>query len=119
MKKYISLSIFIILFISCTSDSTEDLEPTNPPNDPITYTNNVKSIIDNNCLACHTNPPTNGAPIPLVTYIQVENSTENGPLINRIERAPGSAGVMPIGGNTLSTGQIQTIKDWQTQGYLE
>lgn len=122
MKKYLRLFIlfaFIIVVYSCTSDSTEDLDPTITPNESVTYTNDVKNIIDNNCLACHINPPTNGAPIPLVTYTQVKNATENGALINRIERIQGTPGVMPPGGSTLSTGQVQAINDWKEQGYIE
>ncbi len=122
MKKYTTFLVLIIVinsFISCSSDSTEDLETTNIPDDKVTYTNNIKSIIDTNCISCHSSPPVNGAPIALVTFSQIKNGTQNGNVINRIEREQGSSGVMPPVGSTLSAAQIQLIKDWQTDGYLE
>jgi len=122
LKKYTTFLVLIIVinsFISCSSDSTEDLETTNIPDDKVTYTNNIKSIIDTNCISCHSSPPVNGAPIPLTTYSKVKEGTETGNVINRIERDQGSSGVMPPVGSTLSAAQIQLIKDWQTDGYLE
>lgn len=74
--------LLCIGFIACSKDTEDDLQ--NP--DPITYTSDVKAIIDANCLNCHSDPPTNQAPIALVTYSQVRNSAENGTLISRIQR---------------------------------
>lgn len=123
MKNCISLFILFvfgsIIVISCSSDSSDDLDPINPPNDTVTYANNVKSIIDGRCLNCHSNPPVNGAPIALTTFSTVKNETLNGNLLNRIEKTQGTAGVMPPIGSTLSAAQINIIKDWMSDGYLE
>ncbi|MDT0553848.1 cytochrome c [Urechidicola vernalis] len=119
MKKInLALVVFIsIVYFSCSNDSTEDLNPPIPVD--INYTNDIKPIMESHCNNCHGAPPTNGAPVSLTTYDEVKNETQNGELIDRIERPQGTAGVMPPGGSTLTSAQIQTIKDWMTEGFKE
>jgi len=117
MKKIYSIStLLLILFIySCSSSSNDDVIITPPNNNnDVTYTNDVKPIIDNNCLNCHTNPPQNGAPMPLTTYDNVKEAVQNRGLIGKIE-----SGAMPKNGTPLSTSQVQTVKDWQTGGFIQ
>ena len=102
-------------FCACSNDSEDDMQ--NP--DPITYTNDVKAIIDANCLNCHSDPPTNGAPIALVTYNQARNSTENGTLISRIQRQESESGAMPLGTPRLSQSLIDVIVQWRDDGFLD
>lgn len=122
MKKNIFylMALFLIIGISaCSNDSEDDLinQMQNP--DPITYTDDVKAIIDNNCLNCHSDPPTNGAPIPLVTFDQVKNSTENGTLISRIQSQAGQSGAMPLGAPRLPQSLIDIVVQWQADGFVE
>jgi len=122
MKKNISnlLALFLLISISaCSNDSEDDL--IDQMEDPVlvTYADNVKTIIDNNCLNCHSDPPTNGAPIPLVTYTQVRNAAENGSLINRIQAQEGASGAMPLGGPRLPQTLIDIVVQWQTDGFEE
>lgn len=120
MKNYSKVLVILFIcssFFSCSNDSSDDLAP--PPEDEVTYTENIKAIMDSRCNSCHDNPPTNGAPVSLSTYDEVKNETQNGELIDRIERTQGTAGVMPPAGNTLSSSQIQMIKDWMVEGYKE
>jgi len=115
MKKFIYLSILLLLFImtSCSSNSEEVI--VNPPvNNNITYTANVKTIIDSNCLNCHTSPPVNGAPMSLTTFLSVRDAVTGRGLINRVEN-----GTMPPAGNPLTSTQVQTIKDWEAGGFKE
>ena len=120
MKKNLLIPLLIVFFlmVSCTNDSvndlTEDIAITN-----VTYTNSIKSIIDNNCLSCHSNPPTNYAPMSLVNFQQVKNSVQNGGLIDRISRNQGSSGMMPLGGARLPQQSINLIIEWQNQGFIE
>ncbi|MEP3570022.1 MAG: hypothetical protein ABJN28_07895, partial [Flavobacteriaceae bacterium] len=69
------LSMFIL---SCSSDSESDVLP--PDDDDggivengITYTADIRPIITSNCVGCHANPPTNGAPFSLTTFQDVSN----------------------------------------------
>lgn len=112
MKK-INIAILLACFlinISCSSDD-DNIEMTSKE---ITYSNNIKTIMDNNCMACHIDPPVNGAPMDLVTYQTVKESVENRNLIGRVEN-----GSMPPGNNTLSAEEIQAIKDWKENGFKE
>ncbi len=122
MKKNVTylMALFLLIGISaCTNDSEDDLIDQMQNPDPITYTNDVKAIIDNNCLNCHSDPPTNGAPIALVTFSQVKNAAENGSLINRVQAQEGASGAMPIGGPRLPQTLVDLIVQWQTDGFTE
>jgi len=122
MKKNILYLMALFLFIgitACSNDSEDDLIDQMQNPDPITYTDDVKTIIDNNCLNCHSDPPTNGAPIALVSYLQVRNSAENGSLINRIERQVGESGAMPLGGPRLPQTLIDIVVQWEADGFVE
>lgn len=118
MKKFILQSAFvlglIVILTSCSNDNNDDMTP-DPPNNTteITYTKNVKAIIDSKCLSCHKNPPINSAPMALTSFNDVKNSTQTRGLINRIKD-----GTMPPDG-TLTATQIKTIEDWQEGGYIE
>lgn len=117
MKKFIlpSVMAFALLISSCSNDSDDDVGPNDPPpNNNVTYANSVKSIIDNSCLNCHGNPPTNNAPMALTTYDNVKEAVENRGLIGRVEN-----GTMPPTGSNLTNSQVQAIKDWQTGGFKQ
>lgn len=115
-----ALALFLLIGMSaCSNDSEDDLIDQMQNPDPITYTDDVKAIIDNNCNNCHSDPPTNGAPIALVNYTQVRNSAENGSLISRIQSQAGAAGAMPLGGPRLPQALIDVVIQWQTDGFVE
>lgn len=122
MKKIIYTIGFIGLF-GCSTDSTNDLQsapiPTLPlaQNVPITYTANIKSIIDTNCISCHNNPPVNGAPTNLTNYLNVKNAS--GTILERISKNTGESGAMPLGGQRLSQIQIDTFQKWINDGLIE
>ena len=116
MKKLILPSVLCLslLIFSCSNDSDNDVNPVDPPpNNNVTYTNAIKTIMDGNCTSCHGNPLTNGAPMPLLTFNNVKDAVQNRGLIGRVEN-----GTMPPNGS-LTSSQIQAIKDWQTGGLLE
>ncbi|MDT7828639.1 hypothetical protein RQM65_08180 [Pricia sp. S334] len=118
MKKAIPLVILIgVLFVSCSNDSESDLMDPDPDG-PISYEANIKQIIGNNCLGCHSAPPVNGAPFALTTYDQVRNSTENGNLLAAIKRQTGESAAMPPAGR-LPQSTIDLIEQWADEGFLE
>jgi hypothetical protein len=118
MKKLRSITILILLstLISCTSNSIDD-DPDSPGGidpDDVTYKTNIKPLIDGKCLGCHTNPPTNNAPMPLTTYDNVKDAVMTRGLIGRVED-----GSMPLVGSDLTDSQVQQIKDWQAGEFKE
>lgn len=111
-----TLKIIFILMItfyvgfSCDSATYDEISGNvaNP-----TYNANVRTIITNNCLSCHSEA---GAQFPtLETYVQVREATENGAVICRIDdQSCGS--VMPQSGRMPQT-TINIIKKWAANGY--
>ncbi|MCL9806857.1 hypothetical protein NAT51_15080 [Flavobacterium amniphilum] len=116
MKKLLIL-FFSFLFMSCANDSESDL--TGPVPIKISYNSDVKPIIQSNCLFCHTNPPQNGAPMSLVTLLDVRNAIENRGLLDRISRPQGAPGMMPNGGTRLPQTSIDIIIKWRDDGFLD
>ncbi|WP_395062000.1 hypothetical protein [Flavobacterium sp.] len=115
---FIALSLTFI-FSSCTNDSTNDLIDATPVLGVVKYNQNVKSIIDANCISCHGAVPTNGAPMSLVTYNQVKNAMLNNGLLDRISRQNGEIGVMPLGAPRLPQNSIDIVSQWSTDGLQE
>ena len=84
MRSYHSLLLLPLLILtSCSNESKSDLEDF-PLVENVTYTNNVKPIIDNNCLGCHGEPTTISAPMPLNSYVSVQEFVQNDIIIDRI-----------------------------------
>lgn len=118
MKKSIKfvLPLLSIFIMSCSSDSEGDLLP--PDDDDggivdngVTYTANIRPIMTNNCVACHSNPPTNGAPFPLTTFSEVSGRASG--VFNRTNN-----GTMPPAGK-LPQANIDLISDWISGGTPE
>lgn len=114
---YIACFMFLTLY-SCTNTSESDLIDSTPITESITYNENVKIIIDNNCIICHNNPPVNGAPMPLLTFENVKDAVENRGLISRIS-SEDTGFLMPFGGPRLPQNLIDTIIQWEQDGLLE
>ena len=134
MKKTILLTILLAVFASCSdSDTYEDIEtppttpttpttptnPTNPtnPTTAVTYNKDVKSIIDANCLSCHSSGRS-AAFRPLTTFAQVKTAVESAGLLGRIQLQNGQQGLMPQGGR-MAQANIDLIVKWNTDGLKE
>lgn len=112
MRKLITLFFFFLLFfISCSTDGEDPIIEPDPTNN-VTYTSEIKPIIDDNCLNCHISPPLNGASMPLISFENVREAVENRDLIGRIE-----SGSMPPVGDVLTAIQVQAVKDWKSGGF--
>ena len=112
------LLIGIFIFNGCANDSSDDLLDIEVV-DEVTYTENIKSIIDNNCIVCHAAVPINYAPMPLTTYENVKEAVQNRGLLDRISRAQGVEGMMPYGGTRLPQGLIDLVYQWNADGLQE
>jgi uncharacterized membrane protein len=121
MKKIVPF-IFMagIVLASCTSSTYDDIEPEDLgiSTELVVYTD-VKVIIDNACNNCHSSPPQNGAPMSLITFMDVKTSVENRGLLDRITRNEGAGGLMPLGGPRLPQASIDLIVQWNEDGLLE
>jgi uncharacterized membrane protein len=119
LKTRLLIPSVALLLLSCTDDNPSTLIDTPPITGVATYSQNVKSIIDNNCVVCHAAVPKNGAPMSLVTYDQVKNAVLNRGLLNRISLENGNSSLMPQGGPRLPQTTIDVIKKWEQDGLLE
>lgn len=115
MKTLISLLILQGLLISsCTTTEIPLDGPTDPILEIVTYTENVKAIIDGSCISCHgaVNP---SAGLRLLTYTQVRNSAENGNLIERMNNVTN-----PMPPNGPLPAEVRAVIDaWAENGFLE
>lgn len=121
MKNYVFFSFLVSVTIlaSCTSDSTSDLIDVLPITEQVKYTQNIKSIMENNCISCHGAILVNGAPMPLVTYEQVKDAYLNRGLLDRMQRQNGDGSLMPQGGPRLPQNVIDLVEKWNTDGLQE
>lgn len=123
MKKRIPVlfgaAVFMFLY-SCSSRDLDDLKPVQEQDTSGTVTfQDVKFVFETICTQCHSNPPQNGAPMPLVTYLNVKSAVETRGLLDRISRMEGEDGLMPLGGPRLPQATIDLIVQWNEDGLLE
>lgn len=112
----IILGLSAIVVCSCTNDSESDLIGDIP--ESITYNETIKPIITENCIECHSQPPQNGAPMPLLTYDQVKDGVLHRGLIDRISSFD-PAFLMPYGRSRLPQSQINLITAWRNANFPE
>jgi uncharacterized membrane protein len=112
MNKNINIKLFfcsiivIFLLTSCENNVEEVTKIDKTSCDPaISFSNNVKPIIDNNCIECHY--PGNQFP-DLTNYNSISNNATSikTAVVNRI---------MPLGG-TLTNAEIELIRCWIDNG---
>lgn len=114
MQTTCSVLVFALSIMSCSGGGDDSSTPVTPPatGDKPTYTANIKSIIDGNCVSCHSPGGENSA-VPLQTYAQV--SAKAATIKERIEKPAGDPLVMPKGGK-LSQANIDLINKWIANG---
>ncbi len=127
--KTIKFSVYIgilLLGMSCSSDDDNDTmspDPTTPvatnpiPDVTTSYNAHVKTIIDTHCIECHAATPTQGAPMPLITFSQVVAATKDRNLFDRMNTT-NSLKVMPQSGR-LPDATILVVQDWIADGLTE
>ena len=81
---------------------------------PITYNDHVASIMNNNCITCHSGSGPSGG-FGLATYTEVLNAAQNRPLVERINDADNP---MPQSG-IMNQGNRSLIERWINDGHLE
>ena len=106
---YLFLAISVALLVACSNDSEDDLTDPINSSDPISYNGDVKVIIDNNCISCHGNPVSNGAPMPLTSFAEVVDAVNNRGLIGRMDS---NTNTMPPSGKLPQT-IVDIVKQWE------
>lgn len=119
LKNTLILPALVLLLTSCSNDSTDDLTQPPPVDQIVTFNSNIKAIIQNNCIYCHGDVPSNGAPMSLVTYENVKTAVLERNLIGRISTENGQPGLMPNGGPRLPQSTIDLVIKWQSEGFQE
>ncbi|TBN04416.1 hypothetical protein EYD45_07305 [Hyunsoonleella flava] len=115
---YLILLLSLTTLLGCSNDSQSDLVEEQNPGTSITYSNTIQSIINNNCVGCHSNPPQNGAPFPLANFDEVFTRANNGQLLRSISRQTGEPRAMPPSGR-LPQATIDLVEQWIEQGIKE
>jgi len=122
MKILITSGIIILLFAvsSCYYDSKEYLYPQLNSCDTsnITYATCVTSVLENNCLGCHSGSASSGGGIKLDSYPEVKIRVDNGKLMGSINQLSGFS-PMPKSASKLSSDDIAIIEKWITQAALD
>ncbi|MEL6812327.1 MAG: hypothetical protein AAFP76_13435 [Bacteroidota bacterium] len=119
LSRFIFLLGLSTLLYSCSTNTIDDvLEPVEVVPELVTF-QDVQPIFNNSCTQCHSNPPQNGAPMPLVDFESVRNAVLNRGLIDRISREEGESGLMPLGGPRLPQNSINLVIEWEQDGLLE
>ena len=118
-KTTFALMLFLGVLSSCSNENSETLSIKEPIIGVATYNNNVKSIMDNNCVSCHSAVPSYGAPMSLANYNDVKDATLNLGLINRMMLENGNGLLMPQGGPKLPQATIDIVVKWQQDGLKE
>jgi hypothetical protein len=116
LKLYL-VTLISTLFVSCESNTYQEISKI-PEKDVVitnpTYENNIKSIISNNCVGCHSLGTVNQSPY-LRNYNEVKDAVANGDVLCRIQGLCGD--VMPQSGK-MPQANIDLIKLWSTKGYI-
>jgi hypothetical protein len=115
MKKIAYIITSAVLFVACESRTYEEISDNTPIPEVVTYTKDVKPIVDNNCIVCHS--PGGAASFqPWTSYDQVKGHIDD--ILDRIQRPAGDPLKMPKGG-ALSQPQINIFIKWKADGLNE
>ncbi len=117
MKHLLFYLTTVLILISCTNTSPDDLVDDTPITGTVKYSTDILPIVESQCLSCHNDNFASGNN-SYSSYAQFRDATENGDVIDRITRNVGDQLLMPQG-NQLPQNSINLILQWQTDGYLE
>ena len=114
---YFGITILVTALYSCDSHTYEEIEEEVIIEGDVTYDANVKSIIDSDCVSCHSDGNV-AAFRPLTNYNEVKEAVETAGLLDRIQMQSSEPGVMPQTGR-MPQSKIDVILQWNEDGLLE
>ena len=120
MKKYLILAIVIctavFLFSNCHTQKKSQTSASGTTTPKLTYTANVKSVIEANCSPCHI-PAKGGNKKALDSYDNLKSSIDE--VIRRVQLNPDDRGFMPFKHQKLSDSTIAIFTQWRDAGMPE
>jgi hypothetical protein len=113
------ISIFVLGFYSCLSDSEEELLTDIDACDTlqVTYSANIEPILATNCYSCHRTGIARGQ-VVLDNYASIKVYAQTGQLSGAIEHKPGFS-PMPQDAGKLSDCEIAKVRAWIALGLPE
>ncbi|WP_066754983.1 c-type cytochrome [Chryseobacterium glaciei] len=115
MKKILYILSSAVLLVACESRTYEEISDNTPITETVKYTQDVKPIVEANCISCHS--ATGSASYkPFTNYDQVKTNIDG--ILDRIQRQNGDSQKMPQGGS-LSQSQINIFIKWKADGLIE
>ena len=99
-------SILFTLLFGCANNIAEELVEDCSEAENF-YIETIAPIMSQNCVSCHSGPSSSGNQ-RLDSFLSVYSSIEV--TLDRVNRDPGSAGFMPLGGNKLTNEQIAALQ---------
>jgi uncharacterized membrane protein len=118
MKKIIisTLVLAVIVIVSCTKKASpaKTAEAEMPVKAPtVTYTANVKELIQAKCTPCHI-PANGGRKKSFDNYDSTKKYVDD--IVRRVQLDPTVRGFMPFKNLPLATEEIALLKKWQEGG---
>ena len=117
LKTFLSALFLGILLSNCTYDNAVDTYGTNSSNcdtAAVTFSQDIKAIIGQNCEGCHNAASASGG-LNLAGHQNISNSALSGAIMDRVERNTGDALLMPPGG-PLSDCDQSKLRAWISEG---
>ena len=87
-----------------------------------TWFANVEPIVRAQCLGCHSDPPINGAPFPLVTFQDTQLNTSSGQVIHEqmgVRALQATTPNPPAGYPNLTDNEVLIIRRWSETGAMQ
>lgn len=117
MKQLCIIAVLMGSAISFSCTKKASPAKTAAPEVPaVTYTNNVKALIQAKCTPCHI-PAEGGRKAPLDTYAATQKSIDG--ILTRVQLAPTERGYMPFKKQPLTAEEITLLKNWKAAGSPE
>lgn len=105
----------VLFFLSCVSNSEEDLYPADTCDTlQVTYSSTIAPIIQQHCFACHGGQATISG-IPLEGYTNLKKKVDDARLVGAIRRLQGFS-PMPQSAPSLIECDILKIEKWVAEG---
>ena len=109
-------AVLVVITSACYYDNVEDLYPNGCNTTDVTYSEDVVSILQSNCLSCHNDLSEQGG-VNLDGYDNLIPYVEDGSFMGSIRHEEGWE-PMPLTGGMISSCSIDKLQAWIDAGAL-